>query len=64
MWLKLTIRTPERRYFTPCSSIFIANFEQVNADWVDVNRFRSTGRVLFFFCKSQDYLVSCPTGKF
>ena len=26
---KLTIKT----YFTPCSSVTIVNFEQVNADW-------------------------------
>ena len=31
---KLTINTPERRtYFTPCSSVSIVNFEQVNAGW-------------------------------
>ena len=36
----LTIKTPERRrwkrckYFTPCSSVSIVNFEQVNAGWV------------------------------
>ena len=39
---KLTIKTPERRhwlycwlwtYFTPCSSVSIVNFEQVNAGW-------------------------------
>ena len=66
IWSKLTIKTPERRYFTPCVSIFIVNFEQVNADWEDVNVFKSTAGALFiyFFCKSQDYLVSCPTGKF
>ena len=50
--------------FTPCSSIFIVNFEQVNAAWEDFNGFKSKGRVLLFFCKSQDYLVSCRTGKF
>ena len=30
-----TIKTPERRewyYFTPCYIVFIANFEQVNAE--------------------------------
>ena len=41
--LKLTIKTPERHpcsthmftpYFTPCSSVSIVNFEQVNARWV------------------------------
>ena len=32
---KLTIKTPERRqWLTPCSSVSIVNFEQVNADWV------------------------------
>ena len=46
---KLTINTPERRtsitsfsclywglwiYFTSCSSVFIVNFEQVNAGWI------------------------------
>ena len=34
---KLTIKTPERRYwryFTPCSSIFIVNFEHVIVGWV------------------------------
>ena len=36
IWSKLTIKTPERRYFTPCSSVFIVNFEQVNAGWEDV----------------------------
>ena len=65
IWSKLTIKTPERPYFTPCCSIFIVNFEQVNADWEDVNGFKSTGPVFFvFFRKSQDYLVPCPTGKF
>ena len=75
IWSKLTIKTPERRYFTPCSSVFIANFEQVNAGWEDVNDFKSAGRVLSCFCfdsekglgnscKSQDYLVSCPTVNF
>ena len=28
IWSKLTIKTPERRYFTPCSSVFIVNFKQ------------------------------------
>ena len=33
--LKLTIKTPERRNgVVPCSSVFIVNFEQVNAGWV------------------------------
>ena len=65
---KLTVKTPERRYFTTCSSVFIVNFEQINAGWEDVNGFKSTGRVSSFFCfdrekglrnrgKSQDYLV-------
>ena len=68
IWSKLTIKTPERRYFTPCSIAFVVNFEQVNASWEDVNGFKSTGRVSLFFCfdhekgfrnrvKSQDYLV-------
>ena len=71
IWSKLAIKTPERRYFTPCSSVFIVNFEQENAGWEDVNGFKSTRRVSSFFCfdrekvlgnssKSQDYLVSCP----
>ena len=71
----LTIKTPERRYFTPYSSDFIVNFEQVNDDWEDVNGFKSTGPVSSFFCfdgekgsrkrvKSQDYLVFCPTVNF
>ena len=25
------------RYFTPCSSVFIVNFEQVNAGWLDLS---------------------------
>ena len=49
IWSKLTIKTPELRYFTPCSSVFIVNFEQVNAGWEDVNGFKSTGRVSSFF---------------
>ena len=73
---KLTIKTPERRFFTPYSSVFIVNFEQINAGWEDVNGFKSTGPASsFFFCfdrekgsrkrgKSQDYLVSCPTVNF
>ena len=28
---KLTIKTPERHYFAPCFTVFIVNFEQVNA---------------------------------
>ena len=46
---KLTIKTPERRYFTPYSSVFIVNFEQINAGWEDVNGFKSTGPVSSFF---------------
>ena len=46
---KLTIKTPERRYFTPYSSVLIVNFEQINAGWEDVNGFKSTGRVSSFF---------------
>ena len=74
-WSKLAIKTPERRYFTPYSSVFIVNFEQVNASWEYVNGFKSTGRVSSFFCfdreeglgnsgKSQDYLVSFSTVNF
>ena len=72
---KLTIKTPERRYFTPYSSVFIVTFEQINAGWEDVNGFKSTGPVSSFYCfdrekeskkrgKSQDYLVSFPTVNF
>ena len=74
-WSKLAIKTPERRCFAPCSSVFILNFEQVNASWEYVNGFKITGRVSSFFCfdrekglgnsgKSQDYLESCPTVNF
>ena len=74
-WSKLTKKTPEPRYFRPCSTVFIVNFEQANAGWEDVNGFKSTGRVSSFFCfdlekglgnsgKSQDYLVSCPIVNF
>ena len=34
---KLTIKYNKynkKTYFTPCSSVFIVNFEQVNAGWV------------------------------
>ena len=31
IYTKLTIKTT---YFTPCSSVSIVDFEQVNADWV------------------------------
>ena len=56
---ELTIKAPERRYFIPCSSIFIVNFEQVNVDWEDVNGFKSTGRVSLFFVRVKiiSYLV-------
>ena len=75
IWSKLTIKTPERRYFTPCSSVFIVNLEQVNASWEDVDGFKIVGRVSIFFRfqrekgsgnsgNSQDYLVSCPTVDF
>ena len=44
---KLTIKTPERRqlsllltYLTPCSSVSIVNFEQVNASWAENSRFQ------------------------
>ena len=72
---KLTIKTPEQRYFTPCFSVFIVNFEQVNAGWEDANGFKSAGGVSSFFCfdrkkgirnrgKSKDYLISSPTVNF
>ena len=32
----LTIKTPERTYFTHCSSVSIVNFEHVIADWVEI----------------------------
>ena len=75
IWSKLTIKTPEQRYFTPCSNVFVVNFQQVNVSWEDVNSFQRTGRVSSFFCfdrekglgnsgKSQDYLESCPTVNF
>ena len=67
--VKVNNKKPERRYFTSCSIAFVVNFEQVNANWEDVNGFKSTGRVSLFFCfdrekglgnssNSQDYLVS------
>ena len=36
---KLTKKIPERRqaYFTPCASVSIVNFEQVNAGWSSVS---------------------------
>ena len=41
---KLIIKTPERQiycllwtYFTPCSSLSIVNFGQINTDWVGVD---------------------------
>ena len=43
------IKPLEQRYFKPCCSVFIFNFEQVNAGWEDVNGFKSTGRVSSFF---------------
>ena len=49
IWSKLTIKTPERRYFTPCSSVFVVNFELVNAGLEDIHGFKSTGRVSSFF---------------
>ena len=30
---KLTIKIPERTYFTHCFSVSIVNFEQANAGW-------------------------------
>ena len=47
--LKVTIKTPERCYFTPYSSVFIVNFEQVNIGWENVNSFKSTGREFYDF---------------
>ena len=32
---KLTLKTPERTYFTHFFSVFIVGFEQVNAGWLD-----------------------------
>ena len=75
IWSKLTIKIPERRCFTPCSSVFIVTFDQVNPSWEDVTGFKSTGRVSSFFCfdsekwlgnsgKSQDYPVFCLTVNF
>ena len=72
---KVNNKDTRRTLFTPSCSIFIVNFEQVNADWEDDNDFKSTGRFLSFFCfdrekglrnrgKSQDYLVSCPIVNF
>ena len=45
---KLTIKTPERRYFTPYSSVFIINLEQINTGGENVNGFKSAGQVLSF----------------
>ena len=48
--LKLTIKTPERRhwtYFTPCSSVSIVNFEQVNANWGDIAKFNTLRYFVF-----------------
>ena len=50
IWSKLTIKTKEQCYFTTCFSAFIVNFEQVNVNWEDAKSFKSTGRVLSFFC--------------
>ena len=30
---KLSIKTPERHHFTPCSTVSITNFEHVIAGW-------------------------------
>ena len=30
---KLTIKTAERRYFSPCSSVSVVSFEHVIAGW-------------------------------
>ena len=57
---KLTLETLEHgvKYFTPCSSVFIVNFEQVNADWVvsltrkeshRVSRNQESRLYIFFF---------------
>ena len=45
---KLTIKTPERHYFTPYSSVFIVNLEQINTGGENVNGFKSTGQVSSF----------------
>ena len=58
---KLTIKTPEQRqgvvlvsvllfltYFTPCSSVYIVNFELVNAD--EGKAFRRNCKVKFVPC--------------
>ena len=37
------MKTVERHYFTPYSSDFIVNFEQINAGWEDVDGFKGTG---------------------
>ena len=34
---KLTIKTPERRHFTPCSGVSTVIFELVNAGWIESN---------------------------
>ena len=34
---KLTIKTPKQRHFTPCSSVFIVNFELANADCLSLS---------------------------
>ena len=39
MCSKLTIKIPERRHFTPRSSVSIVNFEHVNGGW-DKKTFR------------------------
>ena len=65
VWSKLIIKTPKRRYFTPCSSVFIVNFEQVLMVSKVQDEFHH------FFCfdpekglgnsgESQDYFVSFP----
>ena len=49
--------TPERRqwhtYFTPCSSISIVNFEQVNSDWV--NTFEGLFSICSYYRYQNDY---------
>ena len=73
--VKVNNKTPERCYFTPCSSVFIFNFEQVNAGCEEFIGLKSTGQASLFSCfyhekglgnsgKCQDYLVSCSTVKF
>ena len=36
-----TVKIIENKYFTPCSSVSIVNFEQVNADWFGIGTLSS-----------------------